>query len=190
MAGYLHLLDGGVSDNIGLRGPARSLLSTDGQDSILGKINLKQIKKVVVITVNSKPGTSTRGDKKRRAPGIIGVLSTVTTAPMNTYSLETIDSLNESIEQLRKDKQTETDVAARLKELCPDVRWPERLPSVDFYNIELNFDQIKNPTLRVRLKGLGTNYHLQAADVELLKQAARDLLRQSETFGDLIQTIQ
>lgn len=186
---YIHLLDGGLSDNIGLRGPARALLSTDGQDSILRKINLRKIKKLAIITVNAKPGSDTGWDKKRRAAGVIGVLSVTTSAPMNNYSLETIDSLNENVEQLRKDKQTEADVIKRLKELCPDAKWPEALPGVDFYDIELSFDKIKDEALRRRLKGLGTNYHLSSRDVDLLKQAARDLLRESETFHNLVEAL-
>src|SRR5204862_15225 len=95
---YIHLLDGGISDNIGLRGPARSLLSTDGQSSILRRINLRQVKKVVVISVNAKPGEDVKRDRKRNAPGILGVLGTVSSGPMNNYSLETINSLSEDID--------------------------------------------------------------------------------------------
>lgn len=186
---YIHLLDGGIADNIGLRGPARSLLSTDGQDSILRKINRRQIKMLAIITVNAKPGDDVKQDKKRRAPGILGVLSTATSAPMNNYSLETIDSLSEKIDDLRQQKQIEIDTVRLLKEKCPDADWPEKLPKVDFYDIELSFDRVKDESLRQRLKALPTNFHLQARDVELLKQAARTLLRESSKFHDLTEAL-
>jgi len=186
---YVHLLDGGISDNLGLRGPARSLLSTDGQDSILRKINRRQIKQVVIITVNAKPGEDVDADKHRRAPGLLGVLATVASAPMENYSLETIDSLSDKIEEMVKTKQTETDVLKELREKCPDVKWPEVLPQIDFYNIELSFDRVADLSLRKRLKALPTSFHLKAADVDLLEQAAGDLLRQSPKFRELVDAL-
>ncbi|HMJ64060.1 MAG TPA: patatin-like phospholipase family protein [Candidatus Binatia bacterium] len=186
---YIHLLDGGISDNLGLRGPARSLLSTDGQDSILRKINRRQVKKIVIITVNAKPGEDVDADKHRRAPGLLGVLATATSAPMENYSLETIDSLSDKIDEMVKAKQTETDVLKELKQKCPDVKWPEVLPSIDFYNIELSFDRVADLSLRKRLKALPTSFHLKPADIDLLKQAAGDLLRQSPKFRELVNAL-
>jgi len=186
---YIHLLDGGISDNIGLRGPARALLSTDGQDSILRRINLRRVKKLAIITVNAKPGGSADWDRHKRAPGVLGVLSTVISAPMDNYSLDTIDSLSEQIDQLRKDKQTETAVIERMKEVCPDVKWPETLPDVDFYDIELSFEKMKDPEIRKRLKAISTSFHVAPQDVELLKQAARKLLSDSPTFRKFVDAL-
>jgi NTE family protein len=187
---YIHLLDGGTSDNVGLRGPARALLSTDGQDSILRLINLKKIKKLAIITVNSKPGSDTTWDRHKRAPGLLGVLSSVTSGPMDNYSLETIDSLKENIGQIVKDKQTEKAVIKRLKETCPAVNWPEVLPNVEFFDIELSFDKVKDPKVRQRLKTLPTNYHLGGKDIDLLKGAAREILRESDTFRRFVKSLE
>lgn len=187
---YIHLLDGGISDNIGLRGPAQSLLSTDGQDTILRKIDQKKIKKIAIITVNAKPGGSVAWDKKKRAPGLLGVLSTVTSAPMDNYSFETIQSLNEKIDSdYVKPKQTERDFVQFLKKECPNAAWPDGLPDLAFYNIELSFDHIKDPKIRKRLKDLGTNYHLAADEVDLLKRAARELLRDSAQYRELVDAL-
>jgi hypothetical protein len=187
---YVHLLDGGISDNIGLRGPARSLFSTDGQDSLLRKINLRRIKKLVIITVNAKPGDAVDWDRKRRAPGLLSVLSTATSAPMDNYSFETIQSLTEKIDsEYVKPKQTELAVIKRLKETCPNVNWPETLPDLDFYDLEISFDKVKDPAVRKRLKEIGTNFHLSGEEVDLLKQAAQELLRESETYRKLVEAL-
>lgn len=186
---YVHLIDGGISDNIGLRGPARALLSTDGQDSLLRKINLRQVKVMAIITVNAKPGSDVDWDKKRRAPGLASVISSVVSAPMDNYSVETIDSLGEKVDQIVKDKDTERAVIRKLKEACPDVKWPEVLPDVDFYDIELSFDKVKDPNQRKHLKALPTNFHLTPAQIGLLKQAGRDILQGSQTFSNLVQRL-
>jgi NTE family protein len=175
----------------GLRGPAQSLLSTDGKGSILRKIDRREIKKLAIITVNAKPGDSADWDKQKRAPGLLSVLSTVTSAPIDNYSFETIQSLNEKIDsEFVKPKQTERDIIRKLKETCPGVKWPELLPDLDFYDIELSFDRIKDPEIQKRLKELGTNYHLAAEDVELLTRAARGLLGESDTYRKLVKDLQ
>lgn len=188
---YIHLIDGGISDNIGLRGPSQSLFSTDGGDSILRKIDQRKIKKMVFITANAKPGESVDWDKKKRAPGVLGVLSTAISAPMDNYSFETVNSLTEKVEaEYVQPKRTELDVIKRLRQLCPDVNWPEVLPTIDFYDIELSFDRVKDPALRKRLKALPTSFHLPAEDIDLLKSVAKGLLQQSEQFQNLVRELQ
>jgi NTE family protein len=186
---YIHLLDGGISDNIGLRGPTRSLLSTDGGDSILKMINKRQIKKLVVITVNAKPGADLGNDKHKRSPGLLGVLGTVTSAPMDNYSFDTVESLNGQIDQLKKDHQVGVEVKKLLARLCPDAEWDVQTPDLDFYNIELSFERVKDPAIRERLKALPTNYHLKDKDVDLLEQAAKDLLQESDEFNRLVKAL-
>lgn len=188
---YIHLIDGGISDNIGLRGPSQSLFSTDGGDSILQRINQRKIRKLAFITVNAKPGDSADWDRKRRAPGALSVLSTAISAPMDNYSFETVNSLTEKVEtDYVKPKQTELGVIKRLKELCPDANWPERLPALEFHEIELSFDKMTNSVLRKQLKELPTSFHLPAKDVDLLKRAARELLQQSTEFQALVKGLQ
>jgi predicted acylesterase/phospholipase RssA len=50
---YVHLIDGGVADNIGLRGVLDALQSTDSSYSLLRRINDEKIEKLVVILVNA-----------------------------------------------------------------------------------------------------------------------------------------
>ena len=109
---------------------------------------------------------------------------------MDNYSLETIDSLKENIGQIVKDKQTEKAVIKRLKETCPAVNWPEVLPNVEFFDIELSFDKVKDPKVRQRLKTLPTNYHLGGKDIDLLKGAAREILRESDTFRRFVKSLE
>ena len=49
----LDLTDGGVADNIGLRGPLEAIASTDPSWSVLRMMNLKRVDKLAVIVVNA-----------------------------------------------------------------------------------------------------------------------------------------
>ena len=65
---YVHLLDGGVADNIGMRGPLTALESGDVLPSILNKVNLEQIKTLVVIIVDAKNEALTGFDRSPAPP--------------------------------------------------------------------------------------------------------------------------
>src|SRR5206468_2277769 len=87
---YVHLLDGGLSDNIGLRGPYIALSGQDSGWSVYSRINAGKIRRVLVITANAKTGREPEWDERRSPPGIIDVLGLVTTGPMGNYSFETV----------------------------------------------------------------------------------------------------
>jgi NTE family protein len=188
---FIHLLDGGLSDNIGLRGPTHSLLSTDGQDSLLRMINNRQIRKIAVIHVNAKTGSVPGWDKTKRAPGLLGMVSTVTTAPMNDYSAETIQSLNEEIKsQFLQPRKTEKDFAKWLEKNCPDVNWPQKLPGLDFYEIDVSFDDVNSEPDRQKLKNLPANFHLPDETIDLLERSGAEVLRNSASFQRLVKDLQ
>ncbi len=188
---YIHLLDGGLSDNVGLRGPTHSILSTDGQDSILRMINNRQIRKVAVIHVDAKTGSVPNWDRKKRAPGLVGMISTVTSAPMENYSEETIQSLNEEIKmQFLQPRKTEQSFVKWLQQHCPDAAWPQSLPDLDFYEIGVSFDDVESAADREKLKALPTNYHLSNPMVELLEETGAAVLRNSADFKRLVRDLQ
>ena len=81
---YVHLVDGGVSDNIGLRGIIYSLMypdvliSGDQRDVTDSReFNLQRmiadhkIKKLLIIVVDAKPGEDVHLDQSRTTPGLV-----------------------------------------------------------------------------------------------------------------------
>ena len=88
---YLQLMDGGIADNIGLRAVLHALSSTDGEFSVLRLMNRKKVKRVAVIAVNARTDAEAKLDRTERAPGLVEVLKTVSTAPMQNYSFETVE---------------------------------------------------------------------------------------------------
>ena len=96
---FVHLLDGGLSDNIGLRGPYIALSGQDSAWSVFNKINQGKVRRVLVITANAKTKSNPDWDKRESPPGISGVLGLVTTGPMGNYSFETVQLVAEHFEQ-------------------------------------------------------------------------------------------
>ncbi|MEE4262389.1 MAG: patatin-like phospholipase family protein [Desulfobacteraceae bacterium] len=175
---YVHLVDGGVSDNIGLRGIIYSLMypdvliSGDQRDVTESReFNLQRmiadhkIKKLLIIVVDAKPGEDVHLDKSRTTPGLVPVINAVASAPMANYSFETVQLLREYLKQRRNELRK-----------APD---PFELRT---YVMHLRFDLIADPVVRKEIKELGTNFHLPDEAVDLLIDQGAKLLQDSNIF--------
>jgi NTE family protein len=189
---YVHLVDGGLADNIGLRGPLQLMFSTDnprsapertGDRSILQKINLRKIDTLLVIAVNARTGARPAFGKRRNAPRIPGVLGPVTGGPMGNYSYETIELLKESMRQWTTDVEQIEACQELFQENCRQGELPpSSLQKVNYYAVELAFESIDDPVKRQRLQSLPTSFTLRPDQVEELEGTAAELLQQNPQF--------
>ena len=166
---YVHLLDGGVADNIGLRGPLTALESGDVMPSILNKINLEQIKTLVVIIVDAKNETPTEFDRSPAPPGLVDVVNAIATVPLDNYSFDTLQLLQDVLRR-RNDAQ----------------RQSADLFKVDLYRIAVSFDQIKDKAEQDRFFRIKTSFDLPDDEVNALRRKGAELLRQSPCFQALV----
>ena len=63
---YIHLVDGGVSDNIGVRGVLEALQEMAASAAFRGQVGFGQIRRVVVIVVNAHSSPDTDWDRRRQ----------------------------------------------------------------------------------------------------------------------------
>ncbi|HTQ81525.1 MAG TPA: patatin-like phospholipase family protein, partial [Thermoanaerobaculia bacterium] len=189
---YVHLLDGGLADNLGLRGPLASLFSTDnprsapdevGDRSILQKINLKKVDTLLVIAVNARTRSEDTIGQQRKAPGILGMVGPVANGPMGNYSYETMELLKESMRQWTTDVEQEAACREIFQENCQAGELPQDfLQKVAYYPVEVTFDSIADPARREHLQSLATSFQLPPGEIDELVKAAADLLRQNPEF--------
>ena len=184
---YIHLLDGGLGDNIGLRGPYVALSGNDSNWSIFQKINNRQVRRVVVISANAKTNPRKDWDQKQAAPGLLDVLSLVTSGPMDNYSFDTVQLVRDFFAELNKDTRVWT-ACKTLVDKC-SVEMPGVPELVDFYAGELTFDSLDDQDLRLCMENLPTSFSLPEDTVTLLRQVARLLLMQSADFGKIMREL-
>jgi NTE family protein len=165
---YVHLLDGGVADNIGLRGPLTSIRSNDVAWSVLNKINLEEIKKLVVIVVDAKNMVAPDFDQEPSAPGLFTVVNTIASTPLDNYSADTVELLKDTLRR-RFD--------AQRKE--PDLH------QVEIYRIYVGFDRIQDEEERDKFFSFETNFNLPGDQVDDLRRIGGELLEQSACFKAL-----
>jgi len=163
---FLHLVDGGVSDNLGLRVylDAISLLETNPE--LLNQGSLGKARKVIFISVNAFAHHEKGWDRKAGTPGSIPVVVAADARTLEHYSSDTIVWFREAIQNLR--------------------HRPNLKGKIDFYAIDLSFKQFSDSSRAAYFLSLPTTFSLSDQVVDELKAAAHTLLHQNPDFKKLV----
>ncbi|MGV3710622.1 MAG: patatin-like phospholipase family protein [Gemmatimonas sp.] len=180
---HLHIMDGGLADNIGLRSALQSFGSTDrplnktggkhGGWSALAMINQKKISTVLVITVNAKTNKEKTWDLKKAGPGIAGIIDASASIPMGNYTAETLQLL----------RQFGIDAGLNVGGAASDPATANGAPR--FMGVDVTIENIKDAGERRYFNELGTNFQLPPFAVTCLADRGAQLLRESGSVTDL-----
>ena len=180
---YLHLLDGGLADNIGLRAVADAYT----RGFIRRRINNGAIGTLAIIAVNARTDPPEHVDLKESPPHLATVAMKTATVSMDNFSFETIEFMR----GLAGDRaQAQQDVAACQRLLdarCPGGPRLTAFPGeVRLHVIEVNFENLQDPKEREFFLGLPTSFTLNDHQVDCLITAGRRLLRASSGYQGLL----
>lgn len=187
---YIHLTDGGVADNIGLRGPLDAIGSVDHPWSVLRMMNNRKIDKLVVIVVNAATNPATKRDQTPNIPGLIDTLATPAVVALGNYTADTLDLLTAAVAQFNGDAALVegcNKLSARKGAQCAlNLPAPHK---VDLYPIQVAFDYIVSPEERNWFKNLPTSFELPRETIDRLRQVGRRLLSEDPGFRELMKAL-
>jgi NTE family protein len=182
---WVHLLDGGLSDNIGLR----SILTAYDRTSsfIRQRINAGHIKRLVVIAVNARTDPPEQLSRQERSPGLVDVFMKTTTVSMENVSFDTIDyavSRRNERDQAQLSVNTCNDALSR----CGAPLLPTFATDIRTCFVELDFEALP-ASEREWFLSLPTTFSLPETTVKKLIDAAGTLLDGSEGFQKLLRAL-
>lgn len=164
---YIHLSDGGVVDNLGLRIYMDVTSILDSSPEIRQKdALLPKVRKVVLIVVNSAVDRKKGWGKSEKPPRSIPVAIAASTRMMERYTEDTILGFNLLVRGFKERQHLQG--------------------KVEFYSIELDFMKVREPGQLEFLLTLPTSFVLKNNVVDELKQTARTLLYENEDFKKLM----
>jgi hypothetical protein len=188
---YIHLLDGGIADNLGLRGPLQAAVSNDTALNLPMNIGTGIIKKLLIITVDAKNQPDLKYDSSATAPGVLDVLNVVANVPMDNFSFETTETLRTSFDELERDKDTYLACQNQLKQHCPDAVLSTPAPNIpELEFIYIGFDLLSNAAERNKFFNMNTSFYLPESQVDELRDVAKRLLDESEAYREFVKTMQ
>jgi NTE family protein len=179
---YAHLLDGGLSDNLGLRGPYQAFATTDSSWSTVTQANRSKLGRLMVITANAKTTKHNDWDEKSTPPGIREVLGVVTGGPMDDVSFDSVENTDRQFKYMEQLSDTVDACNEKLAQDCPGAEPISNPIQTEFSFAELSFDRVRDKRLRRCLEGLPTSFSLPRETVDLLRVTAAQLLMTSEPF--------
>jgi NTE family protein len=195
---YLHLYDGGISDNLGIR-PVIFALATNTWNFLDMKNPRKNVKRLVLIAVDAKPTERRKFDRRPNPPKLASILSTAAAKPLSNYSVDTMVSVHEAFSEFEKADENYQVIV----ELCNQIHHSEeerkkcygrfkaprrgRLPPYpELYLVHVRFDKIENENLFAQLSQIATDLQLPRKEVDLVTESAGKLLEKSHEFQKLL----
>jgi NTE family protein len=185
---YIHLMDGGLSDNIG----ARAVLDAFDRGFIRTRINQGAIRQLVLIVVNARTQSEDRLSRKEKPPGFFTVAEKTATVAMDNYSYESVTRLREALYARVQTQKDEQACLALLSQYCP--RAPKPIPfagGIDPYVIEINFEaagRIPGEDPRYYLD-LPTSFNLSMEQVARLVAIGPKLLQAAPQYQCLLKVL-
>jgi predicted acylesterase/phospholipase RssA len=184
---YIHLLDGGLGDNIGARPIINAFLRERG--FIRRRMNNGQIRRLVVLLVNAKTSPTEHLTQSPHGPGILSVGLATATTPMENFSTDTVELMLRLVTDDEKAQQSITACNAKLAACVqPPLRPLPVLPAVRGCVVELSFEGLE-PSERDELLGYPTSFSLTSAQLEKLIAAGPKLLARSRDFQRLLRAL-
>lgn len=165
--GYLHLMDGALSDNLGVRSTLDALTDSDDASHFQDVLQRSGIRKLVFITLNASDTQWARIAGRRSPPDVIDMLKLVGTVPMDRYSVESKALLQETL-----------------------ARWATRLSpensSDALHFIDLSLESLRDHPRFKEVTQIETTFSLKRSQVDELRCAAKLLLSSDPEYQRLL----
>jgi NTE family protein len=183
---YLHLVDGGVSDNLGLRGvldylEAFEALRASGQPTPLDHVRL-----LIIFIVNSVSTPSFDWNEVENPPGSITILTKAAGVPIDRYANESVELLKDIDARWTTLRQVRESCVPSKKGGAAKTISVEAVPEADIYPIEVSFQALQDDAERERLNQLPTSFVLPDEAVDRLRAAAAKIIFDSRELRNAL----
>lgn len=181
---YLHLFDGGVADNVGMRSVLTVLQLMEAFKHEGVTTPLDSVRRIVVFVVNSLSSPPTDWDEREKPPGPISQLLQSSGVPIDHYSYESLELLKDiqaRWQSLRHLRQS----AAFASNKDPKIAKELQGPDADIFAIDVSFAALKDTTEFDYLNELPTSFVLPDEAVDRLRAAAGTIISDSPEFQRL-----
>ncbi len=158
---YIHLVDGGVADNLGLRVLIDRVEALNEQK--FKRLANGSVNNILVVLVNAQVNPERLIEESPGSPSVAATMDAVSSAQFDSYNRETLD-------RLRK-------LLAELEEHAIEAGLPTRV-----HFAEVSFEHVKVEEANRLLNALPTTLELEDIDVDRLIVAGRLLLRNNPDF--------
>ncbi|MFO1407781.1 MAG: patatin-like phospholipase family protein [Steroidobacteraceae bacterium] len=167
---FAQFVDGGITDNLGLRAMLDTLELVGGAQEYLKSEGIPTPRRIAIISVNASTDKPMGIGTTSAAPGIGTTMSAVTSIQLHRYNVGTLLQTQQS-----------------LGRWAGNLSTPER--PVTPYFIDLSFEEVQDEPLQEFLNEIPTSFKLNGDQVDQLIATGRSLLRNDVEFQRLLSSL-
>jgi len=175
----IHLLDGGLSDNLALRGLIEGASVIGGLERFLKEGKLKQVRKLVVLSVNAETSPDVLVYRSDHIPAVSHAMGAMVDLPINRYSFDTVTLLRQGVEKARLELRT-----------TPRAADSPFTTDADVYFINAGLSEVADADERRSLMNIPTTLYLKDRQIDQLLLAASRLIRNDPDFQRLMRDLE
>ena len=186
---YLHLVDGAVADNLGLRGVLDSLETFEALKTTGQATPLDHVRRLIIFVVNSVSSPRADWNMSENPPGALSILTKASGVPVDRYANESVELLKDidarwtSLREIRDQASFAGDQEWRIAEI-------KNAPNVDIFTVEVSFAALQDKAERAYLNELPTSFSLPGEAVDRLRAAAAKLVLESPALREALKSEQ
>lgn len=163
---FIHLVDGGVSDNLGLRPLMDTMAVIERSPELMRDVQARSVKKIVVISANAFSSPDKDWDTHPSPPSSIAVAAAAASHTLDRYSVETLQLFRDEFQRWQGTPGVEN--------------------KIELYPVMLNFTAFKDRKQRNFYLNLPTSFFLSPVQVDKLREAGHALLKDDRQFNKLL----
>lgn len=182
---YLHLVDGGVSDNVGMRAALDGLQVLEALHFAGLPSPFDHVRRVIVVVVNSLSSPPTDWDESEDPPGTADILLKASGTPIDAFSFEATELLKDTGHRWQT-LRTIRESSAYRDVKNPAVEAALRVPQAEIYAIDVSFPRLKDKAELEYLNQQPTSFVLPPEAVDRLRAAAGTIMKSSPEFQRLL----
>ena len=184
---FIHVVDGGVSDNLGLRGALEAFEELEASARFRRELGFSSLRQIVVIVVNSRSAPGTDWDLSRTPPGFLTQLLQSSNLPIDHFSSDSVELLKDIAQRWANGRRLE--VAEKRLAGMTKEQAEAAVPRISFNAIDVSFDALVDPDERRYFMNLPTSFMLPDEAVDRLRAVGGRLLRESPAYRNLLQQL-
>lgn len=184
---YIHMVDGGVADNLGVRGVLEVLEELSFSGSFRKQADFGGIRTIILIVVNAQSDGPNDWDLKETPPNSIKQTLQSSGVPISNYTFDTVELMKEIVEDAAWKRRL--DIAeARLAGASREEA-EAKFPEVKMFVFDVSFNAIEDENERLYFQSLPTSFSLEDEEVDRLRDTGGVLLRQSPVYQEVLNQI-
>lgn len=168
---FSHFVDGGITDNLGLRAVVDIIDLGGGIKNTYRAIGMAPPRRLILVSVNASKKREPLMDASNKEPSLTKTMRAVSSIQMSRYTTATQELMKQ-----------------RMIEWGKELSTPDRPVSVHL--IQVRFEDVPDEKERDYLNTIPTSFSLKDEQVDALIKAGRELLRNNPEFKKLVAEFQ